>query len=835
MAVMPSVSWGQVSPFQQRVDDAIERALQYMRVQESGGNIGGQATGLAALCFLEKRWSAQPMAPPVGYRGMSPDDQALVRRAIRYVIDVDDGVDFSANGTAQVYRAGASMMAMGLYLGTGGPDDVGATRTVTQALVNGVANLRRQQNALNGWNYSTPSDYSDLSTTQFALLGLSAASRAVLVPRAMLESAGQAIELHHEENGCYRYRTAAWWSDCSSSMTASALWVARMGSRDVGEADVQGIMRWLQANWRYDGHIPSMDEDWANDSYYYYLWAMAKGLEVGESADPAFDGVESGDIGGTRSPTDDGFPAEEAGWYYDIAWSLTERQGNNGSWPTGGNRSCWGAAGTDAGMSCVAFSTLVLQRSLGGACVDVDNDGAEFRSGTNLCEGDNCPDIPNLDQADRDGDGVGDACDNCPDHPNVDQADENADGVGDACTCTPSEELCNGLDDDCDGVIDEEAAGLGDMCATGQPGLCAMGILTCEDGELVCGPDDAPTEETCNGLDDDCDGIIDNDLRNACGQCGEPPAEACDGADEDCDGVVDEGAECPSGVCVDGRCAEPCMINECPGEGFLCMDGLCRLLCEVEPCEAGFVCRVEGCVDLCAEVTCDGGQVCSGGECVDDNCYAVGCPEGQRCVASTCETDPCADVVCAANAFCRDGACVDACNAVACPAEEVCRDGACVADPCTGVECVDGQVCEGGECVDPLCEQVECDAGFRCEDGACVDDPCFNIVCPPGAVCEMKEGTAQCMGQLISGPAEGGAGGMGSAGGDAAGGMGATGGGGGAAGYADVVEPTPDLGVDGGDSAVPPRGGCSCDASGHSHLGWLAMILIALPLRRRRG
>ncbi len=50
------------------------------------------------------------------------------------------------------------------------------------------------------------------------------------------------------------------------------------------------------------------------------------------------------------------------------------------------------------------------------------------------CSGvDNCPDTPNADQPDADGDLVGDACDNCPDLANADQADADADGIGDEC------------------------------------------------------------------------------------------------------------------------------------------------------------------------------------------------------------------------------------------------------------------------------------------------------------------------------------------------------------------------------------------------------------------
>jgi hypothetical protein len=47
--------------------------------------------------------------------------------------------------------------------------------------------------------------------------------------------------------------------------------------------------------------------------------------------------------------------------------------------------------------------------------------------------GDNCPDTPNNDQADDDGDGVGQACDNCRAVANPGQEDANNDGCGDVC------------------------------------------------------------------------------------------------------------------------------------------------------------------------------------------------------------------------------------------------------------------------------------------------------------------------------------------------------------------------------------------------------------------
>ncbi len=155
-----------------------------------------------------------------------------------------------------------------------------------------------------------------------------------------------------------------------------------------------------------------------------------------------------------------------------------------------------------------------------------------------------------------------------------------ADGMGFRCDAVPgrpSTELCNGLDDDCSGVIDEGFEGVDEACTAGE-GVCrAEGTLRCsDDGEAVeCSV--RPVEvnsglERCNGIDDDCDGAADEALRRGCqaqaiGVCiagqqicdggqwsacesvVEPDLERgdlCNGIDDDCDGLLDEDILPPS-------------------------------------------------------------------------------------------------------------------------------------------------------------------------------------------------------------------------------------------------------------------------------------------------
>src|SRR5439155_186052 len=90
-------------------------------------------------------------------------------------------------------------------------------------------------------------------------------------------------------------------------------------------------------------------------------------------------------------------------------------------------------------------------------------------------------------------------------------------------TCTqaasPAPETCNGVDDDCDGLVDD-VPGIGLPCSGANVrtlGPCTA-TFTCNamtgpgPNGLTCTQQVGPSPELCNGVDDDCDGVADDNL-----------------------------------------------------------------------------------------------------------------------------------------------------------------------------------------------------------------------------------------------------------------------------------------------------------------------------------
>lgn len=150
--------------------------------------------------------------------------------------------------------------------------------------------------------------------------------------------------------------------------------------------------------------------------------------------------------------------------------------------------------------------------------------------------------------------------------------------LGGAISCIapmPTEDVCDGLDNDCDGEADNHGVGLGIPCMTGVPGECSTGFTTCENGALKCNPSKIPAPEVCDNKDNDCDGMTDEGnpgggamctvvgQKGACAvgmivcqtgaftctQTVTATTEVCDGVDNDCDGDVDEGPALACGTC----------------------------------------------------------------------------------------------------------------------------------------------------------------------------------------------------------------------------------------------------------------------------------------------
>ena len=72
-----------------------------------------------------------------------------------------------------------------------------------------------------------------------------------------------------------------------------------------------------------------------------------------------------------------------------------------------------------------------------------------------------------------------------------------------------ADEVCDGVDQDCDERVDENPLDERRPCNTGFAGRCDSGTTVCNEGLLNCEPTAEVSVELCDGVDNNCDGGVD--------------------------------------------------------------------------------------------------------------------------------------------------------------------------------------------------------------------------------------------------------------------------------------------------------------------------------------
>lgn len=195
-------------------------------------------------------------------------------------------------------------------------------------------------------------------------------------------------------------------------------------------------------------------------------------------------------------------------------------------------------------------------------------------------------------------------------------AGARCDGGSCVTTPAPAAEICgNGLDDDLDGLVDEDCGG---ACAADSD--CAPAEVCLRGACTGSAPTDADADGYAAGVDcDDADASVN------------PGAtEACNGIDDNCDGVVDEGCGGPMGCSSDADCAA----------GEACLRGVCMTSSTGTDADGDGYPSTTDCDDTNPSVYPGAAETCGNG--LDDNCDGViddGCSAPTAC-RSDADCDP---------------------------------------------------------------------------------------------------------------------------------------------------------------------------------------------------
>jgi MYXO-CTERM domain-containing protein len=306
------------------------------------------------------------------------------------------------------------------------------------------------------------------------------------------------------------------------------------------------------------------------------------------------------------------------------------------------------------------------------------------------------------------------------------------------CSCTSDTQCLTGFS--CGGGFCRPSCsvGMGKCLRTGVR-KCSAGTTACcvNDGQATCAPltPGASSIETCNGVDDNCDGIIDEG--GVCQTC-QPMLEVCDGKDNDCDNVVDNalidtGKPCGNsiGICTPG-------LTACVNGALQCQGGvqpgteICNGL--DDNCDG----NVDGMKADCytGPLSSKNVGICVGGQWQCTAVVGSGIPSWGPCIGQILPgAEVCNGLDDNCNGTVDD---VPGANSSCCPSNK-CGVGTCVAGTmkCSGgsLQCIGGQgpgveVCDGK---DNDCNGVVDDvAGGQIGQTCCLSGLCPVGVCAPG-------------------------------------------------------------------------------------------------------
>jgi hypothetical protein len=293
-------------------------------------------------------------------------------------------------------------------------------------------------------------------------------------------------------------------------------------------------------------------------------------------------------------------------------------------------------------------------------------------------------------------------------------------------------EVCDGIDNNCSGSTDEGNPGGGATCNTGQLGMCSQGTLTCQGGALICIQNQSPTSEICDGLDNNCNGATDEGnpgggfscntgLPGPCSQgstqcqsgaliCVQlifPGAEVCNGVDDNCNGAVDDGSSCDDGLsCTTDICQNAACMNILQA-GFCRIAGVCYANGTVRPGSPCQLCNTSVSTTNWSNATA--GTVCAAASCSGSTLTAASvCNGAGTCVTGS--TTNCSPYTC-------NGA-----------------GTACLTSCTTSSQCGSGFYCNGTSCVPKKANGAVCSNAQECVSGNCVDGVCCNTVCSGSCV-----------------------------------------------------------------------------------------------------